>query len=196
MEGYANDRNRTEREDFDNKLASVKISTEEALVSSETSVDREIPIEEIDKADKYYSDAEEIFKNPDIIMKRQELLEKLEQVEQKIQQTEGDPKLTEKYKQVSDKIRTKLLWEAPKYNITIEEITMKQKSNILENLQRLREWLRRRFPAIAALVAFTAGVFSIVFAVVKLTKGAAVARAKTTHSEEKLLEGYQPSFVL
>ena len=64
---------------------------------------------------------------------------------------------------------------------------MKQKRNILENLQRLREWLRSRFPAIAALVAFTAVVSSIVFAVVKLTKGAAVATAKTTHSVGKTI---------
>ena len=94
--------------------------------------------------------------------------------------------MLKKYKNVSDIIRLRPLRLPQKY-MTIDHFTTAKRSNILVQLERLREWLRSRFPVIAGLVAFTAGVFSIIFAVVKLSKGAAAQTAKTMHSIGKTI---------
>lgn len=75
----------------------------------------------------------------------------------------------------------------PKYEETPEAISSRTKRNILSHLRRLREWLSSRFPAIAGIVAFTAGVCSLVFTIIKLTKGAAVSAAKTTSGVGKTI---------
>ena len=128
--------------------------------------------------DKYFDDAKK--------MDRKGQIAQVDRLDQKVLELEttSNKNLAEKAKQVGDRIRTELLGKKAKYDIVRRDPKTTPKDFIdrlrsaRDQLRRFRDWLRSRFPVIAGLVAFTAGVFSIVFAVVKLTKGAAVETAK------------------
>ena len=173
------------RREFDGKLGAVRDAINDDIFRNELEVDRRLNIADLDEADKFLMEANDIFYRDNDTDK---VREKLEEVEQKIQElqekeapTEEEQSLLEKYKNISDNIRVNLLKEPSKYT------KFKTRNNILVNLERLREWLRSRLPLIGAIIGVAAGVFSVVYGIVAWTKGAAVATAKATHSFGKTI---------
>ena len=188
VRAYTDNKNQAEGEAFDERLEEKKTIIKNSNFSNALIVDRRLSAKQIETFDKYFTDA--------VGMDRQGQIEKVEELDQKVLELEttDDKNLAEKAKQFSDKIRMELLAKFPKYDITSQKIETTAKNDILDRmrrardqLKRFREWVRSRFPVIAALVAFTAGVFSIVFAVVKLTKGTVEQTAKATHSIGKTI---------
>ena len=188
VKAYRDGRNQAEREAFDEKLEGKRNIIKNSNFTNALIVDRGLSPEQIETFDKYFTDAEE--------MDRQGQIGKVQELDQKVLELEttDNKNVAEKYKQVSDKIRTELLGKSPKYDIINQRIEKTMKNDMIERLrkakfqlERFREWLRSRFPLIAALVAFTAGVFSIVFARIKLSKGTVERTAKATHSLGKTI---------
>ena len=150
-------------------------------------VDRGLTIGEIDRFDAYFSEAGLMYKN------RQGQINKVGELDEIVKNldTKGDERLAQKARQVADKICTELLAEDPRYEEP-EAIGDRFRDRVIQGfkkvknqLDRVKEWLRSRFPLIAGLVAFTAGVFSIIFAVVKLTKNSVATAAKGAHKAGK-----------
>ena len=192
--GYANNRNFVEREDFDQRVDVVREIINDALDEAEYEADREMNIEDLIETDDFFTETEEIYSNPEdnwttkvqkLEEKHAELLVRINELETKRENGELTPEeeaLLKKYEVLADRILVNFL---RKGRATLKYINKQE--GILGKLKRVMEWVRPRFPQIAALVAFTAGVFSIIFAVVKLTKGVAVATAKTAHGAGKTI---------
>ena len=89
---------------------------------------------------------------------------------------------------MSDKIRTRLLNLDPTYYKTKNAVRRSTKENIAIKLKEFRKWLKKRFPIIVGVVSFAAGLFSIIFTVIKLTSGGVKKLAEATHSVGKKSE--------
>ena len=178
---------RTARKEFDEKVDAVKSYIKEINDDREFVADRNVPVEDIETINNFFTEANETYTKEAFRARTMKIAQTQKKLDEKMEEYQNDEKeaQVEKCKQVSDKIRVELQWKEPKY----KPIEAQKGQTLLDRmrsakfqLERFREWLKGRFPAIAALVAFTAGVFSIVFAVLRLTRGTAVPTAKTTHS--------------
>ena len=168
----------------------IKSVLNDALDDVERAVDRNVSIVQIDVANKIYYDAETISREErDFKTKRKDISDKVDELDRRMEKYEedGEKDLAEKYKQMSDKIRTRLLNEKPKYYKTGKAVKWYSNENIAVKLKEIRKWLKKRFPIIVGVVSFAAGVFSIVFTVIKLTSGAVKKAAETTHSIGKTI---------
>ena len=191
LKAYARETGRQSRarREFDEKLGAVRDAINDDIFVRQLEVDRRLNIADLDEADKFLKDANDIFyQEQDIRVRNTKIREKLEEVEQKIQElqekgdlTEEEQALLDKFKNISDNIRVNLLRGPPKY------VKLRTKNNILVNLERLREWLRSRLPLIGAIIGVAAGVFTVVYGIVAWTKGAAVATAKAGYSVGKTI---------
>ena len=191
--GYANNRNFIERTDFDQRIDVVRDNIKDGLNEAEYEADRQMNIDDLEQTDNFYAECEEIYGGDDNLTtkvikleeKHADILVRINDLEVKKGQqglTPEEEALLEKYKVIADRILVNFLRKSRASNRFI-----KSQEGILGKVKRLMEWLRPRFPQIAALVAFTAGVFSIIFAVIKLTKGVAVSTAKTAHGIGKTI---------
>ena len=153
-------------------------------------VDRDASIVQIDVANKFYLDAETTHREKkDWRTRRKDISEKVDALNERIEKYEndGEKDLAEKYKQVSDKVRTRLLGENAKYDKTKEATRRSTKENIAVKLKEILKWLKKIFPIIVRVVSFAAGVLSIIFTVIKLTSGAVKKAAEMTHSIGKTI---------
>ena len=178
--------------EFNEKKERVDRAIQEVNLDRELQADGGLGIEQIDEANRYFNEVQELFDNAGelekervITPKMTELKNKITELEGKKEKTDNDKKMLKKYKQVFDKIRIEVQGLDQEYSSYARYRDKLNDSDIIRLLKNIKEKLRTNLPVVGAIVAIVAGGVSIVIAVLKLTGKGITAAAKATHETGK-----------